>query len=78
MPNTALLNNIDHRELRIITARGAEYGDDVMVAMTFPGEFRNIQAHYPIVFRKTAEGQFQPLALLGFQERQNRLHAGDL
>jgi hypothetical protein len=71
MPNPALLNNIDHRDLRIITTRAAEYGDDVMVAMTFPEEFRNIQALYPIVFRKTAEGQFQPLALLGFQERQN-------
>jgi SapC len=71
MANSVLLNNIDHKDLRVITTRGAEYGDDVMFALTFPAEFRNIQAHYPIVFRKSAEGQFQPLALLGFRERQN-------
>lgn len=71
MPNSVLLNNIDHKDLRVITTRGADYGDDVMFAITFPAEFRSLQAHYPIVFRKSAEGQFQPLALFGFQERQN-------
>lgn len=71
MANNALLNNIDHKDLRIITARGANYGDDVMLALTFPTEFRDIQAHYPIVFRKTPEGEFQPLALFGFKDRQN-------
>jgi len=65
------LNNVDHKDLRVITTRGAEYGDDVMFAMTFPAEFRNVQAHYPIAFRKAADGQFQPLALFGFEERQN-------
>jgi hypothetical protein len=71
MANTVLLNNIDHKDLRIVTTRGAEYGDDVMYAITFPAEFRNIQSYYPIVFRKAADGQFQPLALFGFEERQN-------
>jgi hypothetical protein len=71
MTNTVLLNNVDHKDVRIVTTRGAEYGDDVMFAITFPAEFRNIQAHYPIVFRKAADGQFQPLALFGFEERQN-------
>ena len=71
MAKTVLLNNIDHKDLRIITTRGADYGDDVMFAPTFPAEFRSIQAHYPIVFRKTAEGEFQPIALFGFEDRQN-------
>jgi hypothetical protein len=71
MTTTVLLNNIDHKDVRIVTTRGAEYGDDVMFAVTFPTELRNIQAHYPIVFRKAADGQFQPLALFGFEERQN-------
>ncbi|HEY4368900.1 MAG TPA: SapC family protein [Steroidobacteraceae bacterium] len=71
MTENVLLNNRDHKDLRVITARGADYGDDVMYAITFPGEFRSIQAHYPIVFRKTAEGEFQPLALFGFQQGQN-------
>ena len=71
MTNNVLLNNVDHKDLRVITTRSARYGDDVMYAITFPSEFRNIQAHYPIVFRKNAQGQFEPIALLGFQERQN-------
>lgn len=71
MTNHVLLNNVDHKGLRVITTRSARYGDDVMYAVTFPAEFRNIQAHYPIVFRKNAQGQFEPIALMGFQERQN-------
>ena len=71
MTNHVLLNNVDHKDLRVITTRSASYGDDVMYAVTFPAEFRNIQAHYPIVFRKNAQGQFEPIALMGFQERQN-------
>jgi len=71
MTNNVLLNNVDHKDLRVITTRSARYGDDAMYAITFPSEFRNIQAHYPIVFRKNAQGQFEPIALLGFQERQN-------
>lgn len=71
MANAVLLNNIDHRDLRVITTRSAEYGDNVMSALTFPDEFRSIQAHYPIVFQRTAGGRFQPLALFGFHEGHN-------
>ncbi|MDS0830371.1 SapC family protein, partial [Xanthomonas citri pv. punicae] len=28
MTNAVLLNNLDHRDLRVITAHGAAYGDD--------------------------------------------------
>lgn len=65
------LNNIDHKDLRIDTGHGASLGDDVGFAPTFPAEFRNVQAHYPIVFRKTEQGAFQPIALFGFQEGHN-------
>ena len=71
MNNAVLLNNIDHKDLRVITTRGAAYGDDVKFALTFPAEFRNVQAHYPIVFQKTADGKFQSIALFGFQDKEN-------
>jgi hypothetical protein len=71
MTRNVLLNNVDHRDLRVVTARGAQYGDSVMSAATFPAEFRSVQAHYPIVFHKTSDGQFQPVALLGFRHGQN-------
>ena len=71
MAQHVLLNNIDHMDLRVDATRGAAFGDDVMFAITFPSEFRNVQAYYPIVFRKTDDGAFQPIALFGFQEGQN-------
>jgi len=72
MTHSVLLNNAAHNDLRIITTRGAAWGDDVMSTVVFPAEFRSLQAHYPIVFQKTADGtSFQPIALFGFQDGQN-------
>jgi hypothetical protein len=72
MPHNVLLNNVDHKNLRVVTSRGAGYGDSVMSALTFPAEFRDLQAHYPIVFRKTADGAgFEAIALFGFQDGEN-------
>ena len=72
MPKAVLLNNVDHKDLRIITRRAAEYGDDIIIANTFPSEFRHLQAHYPIVFRKAQEGlSFDAFALLGFEPGEN-------
>jgi len=71
MARHVLLNNVEHKNLRVDTTRSAVLGDDLMLALTFPGEFRNVQAHYPIVFHKGADGRFQPVALFGFREGQN-------
>ncbi len=71
MTNAVLLNNLDHRDLRVITAHGAAFGDDVMSAATFPQEFRQLQAQYPIVFHRSGERSFQPLALLGLRLGEN-------
>lgn len=67
----ALLNNVDHQDVKIITDRSARYGDDVMLAVTFPFEFRNVQAHYPILFQQDGQGDYYPVALFGFQESEN-------
>jgi hypothetical protein len=69
--NFALLNNVDHQDVRIITERSANYGDNVMFAMTFPHEFRDIQACYPILFQRDKADEFFPLALFGFQPQEN-------
>ena len=65
------LNTIDHAHLRIDTRRSVALGDDVAFAATFPAEFRDLQAYYPIVFRKDGHGTLSPVALLGFQEGHN-------
>ncbi|WP_408952958.1 SapC family protein [Lysobacter sp. Hz 25] len=71
MPRTVLLNNVEHHDLRVITARGARYGDDEMLVQAFSGEFRALQAHYPIVFQKTVDGGFRSVALLGLRPSEN-------
>jgi hypothetical protein len=67
----ALLNNVAHQDLKVITERSARYGDDVMYCMTFPFEFRSVQASYPILMQQDSNGSLYPVALLGFQEKEN-------
>lgn len=72
MTSHVLLNNVDHKDLRINIARSKELGDDVMSCAVYYPEFRNIQAHYPIVFSKnTGTGEIIPIALLGLQQGEN-------
>ncbi|TNE66582.1 MAG: multidrug transporter [Alphaproteobacteria bacterium] len=72
MSKHELLNNIDHKDLRIITDRSAALGDNVMQAVVFPFEFRAVQAHYPILFfREGGSGKFYSVALFGFERGEN-------
>lgn len=64
------LDPVAHHGLHVDTRHGARFGDDVMVAPTFPAEFRELQAHYPIVFHADA-AQVTPVALLGLRHGQN-------
>lgn len=78
MPTPVLLNNIDHHNMRIITRRGAQFGDQVMAVPTFPAEFRDVQACFPIVFCKTVDGLgFEPQVLLGFEQGENLFLKGE-
>ena len=72
MTRPVLLNNVDHKDLRVdAITRNVAMGDGLMLALTYPAEFRNVQAHYPIVFHKGPDGTFQPVALFGLRESQN-------
>ncbi len=71
LPMLELLNNISHKDLRVITRRGARWGDDVMSCPVTVDEFRALQAHYPVVFQPDGNGSFLPAALLGLQEGHN-------
>ena len=72
MAKIELLNNIDHKDLKIKIERSAELGDNVWFTPTFPQEFKVLQNHYPIVFTKNTEtGQFQAVALFGFEVGEN-------
>ena len=72
MANFQILNNIDHKDLKIITERSARFGDNVWYAVTFPAEFRNLQRHYPIFFIKNPnDGEFQAVAMFGVENGEN-------
>lgn len=72
MANTELLNSIDHQDLKIITERSENYGDNLWYSLTFPAEFRSVQAYYPIFFNKDANtGEFFSVAMFGFQDKEN-------
>ena len=45
-----------YKHLRVITERSPAWGDALMSALTFPAEFRDLQACYPIVFAQDEAG----------------------
>lgn len=68
----ALLDNVTHRHLRVHTERSARLGDARQSALALPAEFRQLQAHFPIVFQRVdGDTGFQPVALFGLEEGQN-------
>ncbi|HEV7288150.1 SapC family protein [Sphingomonas sp.] len=78
MTNHVLLTAEDHRDLRVRRERDATLGDAVMFCVTTPDEFRQVQAHYPILFRRNTErDEFLAVALLGFEDGENLFLEGD-
>lgn len=72
MTQPVLLHPQEHKDLRVVTHRSADFGDNVQFCLTFPLEFRAVQAHYPIVFRNAgADNGWEALALFGLQEGEN-------
>lgn len=72
MAKHVMLNNVAHHDLRVITRHDAALGDNVGTVLTFPTEYGDVQREYPIFFRKDSQtGEFQSIALLGFQQDEN-------
>lgn len=78
MTNHVVLNNVDHQDLRVITDRSPELGDNVMCAQLLPQEFRNAQNDYPIFFhRDPGTGKYLPYAMFGFEQNENLFLTGN-
>src|SRR3954469_6253528 len=72
MPRHVMLNNVAHKDLRVIVRYGADYGDNVGSVLVFPTEYGDIQREFPIFFRKDpTTGEYQSVALLGFEKTEN-------
>ncbi len=78
MTSHAILTAEAHRDLRVRTERGSALGDAVMACLTMPDEFRRVQSHYPILFRRDIErDDFAALAMFGFENGENLFLNGD-
>ena len=73
----AVLNNIDHADLRVKLERGSDYGDDVNQAVVFPTEFEALQREYVILFRRDTDGNWRSTVLLGLDAGENLFLDGD-
>lgn len=72
MARYEMLNNIAHRDLRVATGFGPEFGDAVGMVPAYPSEFAELQREYPIFLRReVASGAWQSVALLGFEQHEN-------
>jgi hypothetical protein len=72
MTSHALLDNVTHKDLRVVRDYAKVQGYDVNVARVFPSEFVQLQAEYPLFFIRNKEaGGFEPIALLGFADKEN-------
>lgn len=72
-----MLDNVTHKDLRVIRDYAKIPGYDVNVARVFPGEFIQLQTEYPLFFmRNKDEGNFEPIALLGFADHENLYLSG--
>ncbi|NLS27448.1 hypothetical protein S2M10_24440 [Sphingomonas sp. S2M10] len=73
----ALLNNIDHADLRIRLDRGAAFGDAVNQMTVFPTEFEALQRDYVLIFRRDEDGHWRSTVLLGLDADENLYLDGD-
>ncbi|HSC69598.1 MAG TPA: SapC family protein [Cellvibrio sp.] len=76
MAQYQLLNNIAHKDLRIITRRGAELGDAVGGCAVYPTEFNELQKYYPILFQSMGNDTWLTIALFGFEANENLFLSG--
>ena len=72
MARYELLDNVTHKDLRVVMRHGREFADDVGMVLAFPSEYAELQREYPIFFRKDRDsGEWQSVALLGFEQHEN-------
>jgi len=72
MTNHALLDNVTHKDLKILPGYRKGQGFDISTVRVFPVEFSELQMEYPIVLVRNKEsGHFEPVALLGLSSNEN-------
>jgi hypothetical protein len=76
MTKLVVLNNVQHKDLKVVTRYAPEFGDAVNCVLTYPTEYGDVQREYPIAFRKDEAGEYQSIAILGFAKGENLFFDG--
>lgn len=72
MARYELLDNVTHKDLRVVTRFGAGLADPAGLVPAWPTEFAELQREYPIFLRREEGGAgFHAVALLGFDAGEN-------
>lgn len=78
MANYVALSSETHRTTRVVTDRGARYGEDIHFLPVIADELRHLVLDYPVFLMKDPQtGQFGLFALLGFEPGENLFLEGD-
>lgn len=78
MARFELLNNVVHKDLRVVMRFGREFGDDVGMVPAYPTEYAELQREFPIFFRKDRDsGEYHSVVLLGFDKEENLFLRGE-
>jgi hypothetical protein len=79
VPDIRALSSEVHRNLRVITKRGAEYGENTHFVPVVADELRSLVLEYPVILLKDKESErFNLCAMLGFEHNENLFLDGDL
>ncbi|MDO6693033.1 SapC family protein [Aliiglaciecola sp. 3_MG-2023] len=72
MAKHVLLNNVHHKNVRVLAHYAKEFADDVASVLVFPPEFVELQKEYPIFFQLDKQTiKYQCVAILGLQKDEN-------
>ncbi|MBU2871132.1 SapC family protein [Colwellia sp. E2M01] len=72
MANHNILDNKNHKDIKIITDFDDKFSEKTNSALIFPTEIKDAQRDYPILFIKNPDtGEFQSVVLLGLVENEN-------
>lgn len=76
--NPVAINNDAHKNVRVITRRGADFGENSHFVPVVADEVGNLVLDYPVFFlQDTQSGEFTLNAILGFESGENLFLDGD-
>ncbi|MGD8174458.1 MULTISPECIES: SapC family protein [Marinimicrobium] len=72
MPTPEILDPKKHKDLRVTTERGAQYGENIHLSPVVADELRKLVLEYAVFLAKDPDtGRFGLYALLGFEPNEN-------